>query len=481
MKLLLTLWIACATATTALGFTKDFYRGTDLGNPTNYTPSGAPDLTTDVRLATPALNLTIPSFWSVRSLAVVNGNSYTISINNTAIFNSALRVYGGGINLSGNSNLTLQGANAGTGTAQMVVSLTYDSGLHVLPGSTLNISANITGAVVLTGLQNSNGTTWDLRGGTTVFSAVNTYWGTDIYGGTLKLVGGGTLGQTHGYLSVANGTLDLNSTNQSVGALWGYSSAVANGASGGSIINSGSSRATLEVGRGDADGAYDGEISGNIALVKAGAGLQKLTSANTYTGGTTINDGTVHVNNSTGSGTGSGLVTVGSGATLGGSGAIAGPVVVSGGRFTPGVAGLGDTLETGALSLVGDSTFVLHLNTQQVTHDSVNVTGDLSLSLANTIVLTLSDKAAASAVLDVGTVLQVIRYNGIWNGGLFTYGGNVLHNGDTFAFGANTYEISYDTASAVQLSVVPEPNVSALLLGAGLSLVGLRRLHRSKH
>ena len=61
-------------------------------------------------------------------------------------------------------------------------------------------------------------------------------------------------------------------------------------------------------------------ISGEHALDKVGTGVTTLAAANVYTGGTTVNEGTLLVTNTTGSGTGTGDVTVKSGAKLGGTG-----------------------------------------------------------------------------------------------------------------------------------------------------------------
>lgn len=85
-------------------------------------------------------------------------------------------------------------------------------------------------------------------------------------------------------------------------------------------------------------------------LIKRGAGSLTLTGENTYSYGTHVEAGTLLVNNTTGSGTGTGNVTVAAGATLGGTGSISGSVdVENDGRINPGA-------NTGTLT-VGDVQF----------------------------------------------------------------------------------------------------------------------------
>jgi hypothetical protein len=74
------------------GTAKDFDKNTSMTNGGNYTPNGAPNNTTDVRLTTPAgpaLTITTATI-TAESLSVQNGSSYTISNNTNTSNNSTL-------------------------------------------------------------------------------------------------------------------------------------------------------------------------------------------------------------------------------------------------------------------------------------------------------------------------------------------------------------------------------------------------------
>jgi autotransporter-associated beta strand protein/T5SS/PEP-CTERM-associated repeat protein len=81
------------------------------------------------------------------------------------------------------------------------------------------------------------------------------------------------------------------------------------------------------------------QINNGAGLTKTGPGALYLNTPNTYTGSTTISQGTLFVVNSSGSGTGTGSVFVSSGATLAGPGRIAGPVQNSGSTAPAGIVG----------------------------------------------------------------------------------------------------------------------------------------------
>lgn len=110
------------------------------------------------------------------------------------------------------------------------------------------------------------------------------------------------------------------------------------------------------------DGAAEVDLTIDVPIVngafaKAGAGTMRLTRANTYSAGTTISAGRLLVNNTAGSGTGSGPVTV-SGGTLGGSGIISGAVTVeTGADVAPGTASTIGNLTLNSPPLLGGTHF----------------------------------------------------------------------------------------------------------------------------
>ena len=109
-----------------------------------------------------------------------------------------------------------------------------------------------------------------------------------------------------------------------------------------------------------------------LALVKSGAGTFTLSRANTYANGTIINGGTLLVNNTNNSGTGSGTVTINSGATLGGTGIIDGAVTNNaGGTLSPGVAGIGTLTLNSDLILSASSTNTFEVDGTASTNDAV--------------------------------------------------------------------------------------------------------------
>jgi autotransporter-associated beta strand protein len=134
-------------------------------------------------------------------------------------------------------------------------------------------------------------------------------------------------------------------------------------------------------------------------ITKDGTGTLTLSRVNTYSGGTTVSNGTLSITNTAGSATGSGAVTVNSSGTLAGTGFInAGSNTITiNGTVSPGVNGAGtihlasSNAGAGALTLSATSTLAFDI-TNTTTKDLIALTstkltlgsGTLALNLPNT-------------------------------------------------------------------------------------------------
>ena len=195
-----------------------------------------------------------------------------------------------------------------------------------------------------------------------------------------------------------------------------------------------------------------GPVAGAFSLVKAGAGRLVLLGANTYTGATQINAGTLVVNGN--SATSAHQLTAG---VLGGVG-IVGPLTATGGAVSPGDAGAGTLTVNGAVSLGGTSSFAVDINGIAVNaFDVLRATSTVSLGgaqllVTGTFVPTLNqtfiilDNQSGSAIS--GT------FAGLAEGATFT-----AQNG-------NTYKISYvgGTGNDVVLTLVGQGGKTAIVL-----------------
>lgn len=128
----------------------------------------------------------------------------------------------------------------------------------------------------------------------------------------------------------------------------------------------------------------EAEANDTLSLVKLGSGIVTLSGSNTFKGGTEVNAGTLLVNTSIGSGTGSGAVTVANfGTVLGGTGTISGATtLLSGASLQPGDSnsfGGADQMHfLSSLTFGADSSAVFQL-ASPAAWDRVSITGLLSV------------------------------------------------------------------------------------------------------
>ncbi|MFG6687758.1 autotransporter-associated beta strand repeat-containing protein [Mariniflexile sp. HNIBRBA6329] len=180
--------------------------------------------------------------------------------------------------------------------------------------------------------------------------------------GILNVNGDFRLNNTFGY---ANAIINLNgkaylstSTNRTVkfGALNGVAA---------SFLTS----ANWEIGAKNIDSQYDGVISSNM-LTKIGTGSLILTNANTYTGVTNVNGGKLIVNNTTGSGAGTGALMINTGGTLSGTGILSNTInVASGGTLAPGYPVLGTLTVNKAVTMQDGSAYEADVYVETNTSD----------------------------------------------------------------------------------------------------------------
>ena len=195
------------------------------------------------------------------------------------------------------------------------------------------------------------------------------------------------------------------------------------------------------------DGGASGGTGGS--LVKTGKGTLTLSGANTYTGGTTINQGTLSIGNTTGSATGTGPVQVNHG-TLAGTGDISGALSVGAGTasasLAPGAGG-----RTGSLSVQSPLTFGSRAG-YKADLNSTTATADEVVALGVTITggARISIDDLGSGTLTPGTAFTVISNTAATPiAGTFS---NLADN-STLTVGSNTYLVSYEGGDGNDLTL----------------------------
>ncbi len=381
--------------------------------------------------------ITVTNTTASTNLVTLGGLATPLTNNVLALFNGRTTITD--TNMLGTGSITLGGSILAFSQA----SASFSSALKVVTSSTMAVtSGNNTFSGALSGpgpltLNLPANSVLTLQGNCPGFT------------GTLAITNSGTLRLDQGtnqwgdanaaFDAGALGTIDNHSTSDIasfLGALAGGSGSKLRGSS-----QTGPGVDTYVIGSLNSNTTFAGTIANGtsgtsphtVAVTKIGGGTFTLSGNNSYSGGTIVSNGTLLVNNITGSGTGIGAVTVISGATLAGSGIVGGPVTLNG-TLSPGYG-------VGTLAISNS----LLVNAGAVLQYALGATGDRTVVRGN---LTLD-----------GTI-NITDAGGFTNGTytLFSYGGTLTDNGLTVGTTPNSafgYIVDTSSNGYVRLIVGP--------------------------
>jgi len=385
---------------------------------------------------------------------------------------------------SSNTSVKLTLTNTGTGTTSAIdaenTSGTNTIHAPIVLGAAANSTQTFTqaagGTLIMIGVISSTNTVkLSLAGsGIIQLAGANTYSGGTILasGTTLRINNATALGT--GTFTINGGTID-NTTGASI-TLSNNNAQAWNGDftfTGTQSLNLGTGAVTLNATRTVTVSAntltVGGVISGSgFGLTKAGTGTLTLTGANTYTGATTINAGTLLVNGSLASG--SATTVNNSGSVLGGTGTINGSVSIasSGAILEAGTGSTGQTLTMkGAVTMGAGSIIQLALGASGA-HSTLAIGVGGSISFQS---------LQKFNIIDLG-VTSGSTYNGLVTGIGSDPG---TESGWTIANQSWAYNFSYDSANGgeidLTITAVPEPST---WIAAGLALVAVAYNQRKR-
>lgn len=337
------------------------------------------------------------------------------------------------------SNTASMGVGGASGAKGLVLSGT-NAGNNILAAGWSNNTAG--GAATVT----KNGASrWTLSGTNNYTGLTTVNAGTLQFGNQVSLYNGTEGSWTAANINVKSGaTLALNVGGTGQFSTGNVTTLLTNLAASSSATNGMNAGARLGFDTTNASGGNfsvadliadtTGASGGSRGLVKLGSGILELTGNNTFSGGTTVAAGTLLVNNTAGSGTGTGSVNVAANASLGGTGSIAGGIAFDGSSFLN-VATIADPL-----AVTGTVTFGSGFGIDNITGLNWDT---LDLNTEYTLLSTS----------------QVFSTSGIGNFGL----ANAVSVGGV---GRSAYFVN----GSLAVVVVPEPSTIAL---ATVGLIGL--------
>jgi fibronectin-binding autotransporter adhesin len=452
------------------------------------------------------------------------GETFIGNTNNTfsgpVIIRSGKAVFNGSGAFGNTTSITLEQkvtfASNDSGTAAVTSTLAADKSIFLGDSAGVGVASN--GIITINGVIADklafSGSLTKSDTGTLILGGQSTYTGrTTVNNGMLKLADGenrlptgtllklGAAGNSGAVGTTA--TFDLNGQNQQINGLESTTSTLNQ-----NTINTvtSASAATLTIGASSAaintfgSGALNnrGEITGALAVTKTGVGTQVLGGANTYTGTTTINEGTLAV---TGSLLSSGTVLVNDGGSLSGSGSVGAVTLASGSFLKPGNSP--GTLTAASSIWQGGSTYSWETlsipssgKAAGTDWDLFSVTGELDMSALNSssastkmnlVLNSLSLASFDTSATYTWVIAKAVSLGGISDGvqdltGLFNINTANFNGGLPANLPTGGFQVVTGTDGSLRtlnLMAIPEPSTGTLL-SFGLGGLVLTRLLRRK-
>ncbi|MFI5377705.1 MAG: autotransporter-associated beta strand repeat-containing protein, partial [Tepidisphaerales bacterium] len=318
---------------------------------------GIPTLSVDVAGGT---QLSIGGPISGASAGLTKTNSGTLVLSGANTYGGTTRINGGTIVLTGGSAISDTGLVSFANTFGTTLDVQTNETIGVLASDGTNGEVKLTGAnLTLTsgtrsygGLISGNGALV-INGATQTLGNNNSYsGGTTLAAGTLIVDNSNALG--NGAATVTGGTLQAGPSSPSfylsnalnIGGSFAFAGV-------NSLTMAGATTLTVDptiTVNGGTTATIQGAISGNHAITKAGPGTLNLSGYNTFTGGVTLNAGTLGVESSQALGLGGTLTIAGGALQSNSSQTVNNPVTVN--------SNFGFT-GTGTLTLNGTTTLTL--------------------------------------------------------------------------------------------------------------------------
>lgn len=346
------------------------------------------------------------------TLDLSSGTPNVEVVNRTATI-AAVVAGSDGLSKSGAGTLVLSGNNTYTGDTvisggTLTIGGTGTLGTGTYAGAITNHGSLVLGTSSAQRLSGAiSGTGGILKSGSSAFY----FTGTHPYSG-ITTIAAGYLEVTQAPLSISNSVLDVTSTDTRAVDIWAGKLTVRGLTGTGQLAcnggyNNGSGwwwntdPTSLSIGVPNGESYSFGGIlknftwqtSAKMTVEKTGAGTQIFTSANTYTGATSVRNGVLLVNGSLAAS----AVTVDPTGTLGGSGTLGG-TVANNGTLAPGNQGVGKLTVNQAVTLGAGSSLAWQVSdwngTFGVGYDNLTATSlNVTATSVNPVLITISESA----------------------------------------------------------------------------------------